>query len=83
MAAVVPTSLDGLKACECLELYRRRPVSHVEVVDGCLSRIDANNPTLNAFHQEVMSVEGFGGALDERRASRGSRWHSDYHQRSH
>ncbi|TIP26318.1 MAG: amidase [Mesorhizobium sp.] len=45
----VPSSLDGLTACECLELYRRRQVSPVEVVDECLSRIDASNPTLNAF----------------------------------
>lgn len=56
----VPTSLDRLTACKCLELYRKRQVSPVEVVDDCLSRIDANNPTLNAFcvvdYQEAMSV---------------------------
>ncbi len=60
VADLMPTYLDGLTACECLELYRTRPASPVEVVDECLSRIDANNPTLNAFcvvdHQEAMSV---------------------------
>ncbi|WP_353024046.1 amidase [Mesorhizobium sp. M0998] len=56
----MPTSLEGLTACECLDLYRRRQLSPVEVVDDCLSRIDANNPTLNAFclvdHQGARSV---------------------------
>ncbi|MER9331428.1 amidase [Mesorhizobium sp. M0587] len=49
-----------MTACECLELYRRRQISPLEVVDDCLSRIDANNPTLNAFcivdHQQARSV---------------------------
>ncbi|MGX9576381.1 amidase [Mesorhizobium sp. f-mel] len=55
-----PTFLDDLTACECLELYRTRQVSPVEVVDDCLSRIDENNPTFNAFclvdHQAARSV---------------------------
>ncbi|MER9420778.1 amidase [Mesorhizobium sp. M0306] len=55
----VPTSLDDLTGCECLELYRTRQVSPVEVIDDCLSRIDASNPRLNAFclvdHQEARS----------------------------
>ncbi|BAB52426.1 amidase [Mesorhizobium japonicum] len=56
----VPTSLEGLTACECLKLYQRRQLSPVEVVDDCLSRIDANNPMLNAFclvdHQRARSA---------------------------
>ncbi|MER8760424.1 amidase family protein [Mesorhizobium sp. M0976] len=51
----VPTSLDRLTACECLTLYRRR-----QVVDDCLSRIDASNQRLNAFclvdHQGARSA---------------------------
>ncbi|WP_149764744.1 amidase [Neomesorhizobium albiziae] len=56
----VPSSLDALTACECLELYRRRQVSPVEVVDECLNRVDASNPTLNAFclvdHENARSI---------------------------
>ncbi|WP_198419744.1 amidase [Mesorhizobium atlanticum] len=49
-----------MTACECLELYRRRQLSPVEVVDDCLSRIGASNQTFNAFcvvdHQQARSV---------------------------
>jgi aspartyl-tRNA(Asn)/glutamyl-tRNA(Gln) amidotransferase subunit A len=64
----VPTSLEGLSARECLELYRRRQLSPVEVVDDCLSRIDANNPALNAF-----CIVDHEGAISVARASEG-RW---------
>lgn len=45
----IPPSIDELTANECLELYRTRQVSPVEVVDDCLRCIDASNPRLNAF----------------------------------
>lgn len=42
-------SLEDLTATECVELYRNRHASPVEVVDDCLRRIESVNPLLNAF----------------------------------
>ncbi|TIS18522.1 MAG: hypothetical protein E5X07_31900, partial [Mesorhizobium sp.] len=43
------TGLEDLSATECVELYRSRKASPVEVVDDCLRRIEIINPKLNAF----------------------------------
>ncbi|MCA1444166.1 amidase [Ensifer sp. IC4062] len=46
---IVQITLEDLTASECIELYRNRHASPVEVIDDCLKRIDAANPTFNAF----------------------------------
>lgn len=43
------TGLEDLSASECVELYRSREASPVEVIDDCLHRIEVANPLLNAF----------------------------------
>jgi amidase len=40
--------LSYRSASECLALLRNREVSSVELVDSCIARIEALNPTLNA-----------------------------------
>lgn len=44
-----PSSLAELSAVDALELFRRREISPVDLVEDCLARIDAQNPELNAF----------------------------------
>lgn len=43
------TAIGELTAVELLELYHRRQLSPVEVVDDVLARIDLHNPAVNAF----------------------------------
>lgn len=43
------TDLTGLSAAETALLVRRRSVSPVEVVEAAIRRIEARNPSLNAF----------------------------------
>src|SRR5687767_8721459 len=52
--AAVPASgqssdLATLTLRQAVDLVRRRKVSAVELTEACLRRIDAYNPTLNAF----------------------------------
>ena len=44
-----PTALSFLPATELAARIRRRDLSPVEVVDACLARIEARNPSVNAF----------------------------------
>lgn len=43
------TDINDLSVREIARRYRSRELSPVDVVDACLARIDALNPTLNAF----------------------------------
>ena len=43
------TAIGELTAVELLELYQRRQLSPVEVVDDVLARIDLHNPAVNAY----------------------------------
>ena len=49
MSTVDGTDLTQLTATELLDLYRERATSPVEATQAVLERIDALNPTLNAF----------------------------------
>jgi aspartyl-tRNA(Asn)/glutamyl-tRNA(Gln) amidotransferase subunit A len=49
MSTVDGTDLTQLTATELLDLYRKRVTSPVEATQAVLDRIDALNPTLNAF----------------------------------
>jgi aspartyl-tRNA(Asn)/glutamyl-tRNA(Gln) amidotransferase subunit A len=49
MSTVDGTDLTQLTATELLDLYRKRATSPVEATQAVLDRIDALNPTLNAF----------------------------------
>ncbi len=49
MSTVDGTDLTQLTATELLDLYRERATSPVEATRAVLERIDALNPTLNAF----------------------------------
>ncbi|QRM32173.1 amidase [Microvirga sp. VF16] len=44
-----PSSLGDMTAREALDRLRRRQISPIEIVTDCLKRIDATNPSLNAF----------------------------------
>jgi amidase len=54
--------LAYMSAAEMAERVRRRSLSPVEIVDSCIERIEARNPSLNAFV--------FRGFEDARRAAR-------------
>lgn len=43
------TAIGEFTAVELLELYQRRQLSPVEVVDDVLARIDLHNPAVNAY----------------------------------
>ena len=64
----IPTSLAELSAVNALQLFRRREISPVDLLEDCLKRIDAQNPRLNAFCH--VNPEG---ALAAARAAE-SRW---------
>ena len=49
MSTIDGTDLTQRTATELLDLYRERATSPVEVTQAVLDRIDALNPTLNAF----------------------------------
>ena len=49
MSTIDGTDLTQLTATELLDLYRERATSPVEATQAVLERIDALNPTLNAF----------------------------------
>lgn len=59
------TALGEFTAVELLELYQRRQLSPVEVVDDVLARIDLHNPAVNAF----CHVDGEGARAAARAAS--------------
>lgn len=43
------SDLAALTACEALELFRQRSLSPVELLEDCLSRLERDNPAVNAF----------------------------------
>jgi amidase len=59
-----PDELAYLTAAKLAARIRRREVSPVEVVDACIERIEARNPTLNAF-----VYYGFDDARERARAA--------------
>lgn len=62
------TSLAELTVQDAVNLFKRKEISPVELVEDCLARIDQHNPTLNAFcHVD------YDGAIDAARASE-ARW---------
>ena len=68
MSTVDGTDLTQLTATELLDLYRERATSPVEATQAVLDRIDALNPTLNAFclvdaDSALASAAGERGAL--------------------
>ena len=67
MSTVDGTDLTQLTATELLDLYRERATSPVEATQAVLDRIDALNPTLNAF---CLVDAGRGVGVGARRARR-------------
>ena len=43
------TAIGDFTAVELLDLYQRRQLSPVEVIDDVLTRIDQHNPAVNAY----------------------------------
>lgn len=68
MSSRPPIMLADLTASEALVLFRRRVLSPVELTEDCLTRIERDNPRVNAFAH----VDG-DQALDAARASE-ARW---------
>jgi len=68
-----------LSLAEAGELIRRRALSPVELVDAVLARIDALNPTLNAFTTLVPLAEVRAAARDAEKEIAGGTYRGPFH----
>jgi aspartyl-tRNA(Asn)/glutamyl-tRNA(Gln) amidotransferase subunit A len=77
-ASAQATALADLTLAQAVAMIRRRTTSPVELTEACLQRINAHNPSLNAFIT-VTREEALASAREMEAEQRRGRWRGPLH----